>query len=241
MSASGAPTAYRLILDPPRRPTLNMAIDEHLCGELSAGRTGPIIRLYGWSVPAVTIGYFQRISAAVRLLGKEHPQVVRRLTGGGLVRHGSDVTLSLIVPVGHEKFRGEVKESYLRVSEAVRAGLSTELPGLDYHDCRSLPSGRGRGERICFDEPACYDLLWRGQKVLGASQRRFGGSILHQSSLQAPLSGSMIRERILKGFAEVWRASFIEVPLSSEELAGAERVERERYAAAEWAEPAVSR
>lgn len=241
MSPSGAPTAFRLIVDPPRRPTLNMAIDETLASRLgSAVGSAPIIRFYAWSMPAVTVGYFQRVSSAARLLGPARPPVVRRLTGGGLVRHGEDLTFSLIVPGDFDRFRGDVKESYLRVSEAVREGLKDRLPGLDYYDCRSLPSGRGQGERVCFEEPACYDLLWRGRKVLGASQRRFGPSILHQSSVLSTIGAEETVAAIQEGFSRVWQARFTPQELTAEELRAAVAAERERYGSSEWADPVVS-
>lgn len=239
MSPSGAPTAFRLIVDPPRAPTLNMAIDEALAAGLTAG-SSPIIRFYAWSVPAVTIGYFQRIASAARLLGPGRPAIVRRLTGGGLVRHDGDLTFSLILPGDFERFRGDVKDSYLRVSEAVREGLKDALPGLDYYDCRALPSGRGQGERVCFEEPACYDLLWHGRKVLGASQRRFGVSTLHQSSVRSPLEADETRRRILDGFHELWEARYERLDLTAQELAAADRIAKERYASEEWADPVLT-
>lgn len=240
MNASGAPPAFRLIVDPPRRPTLNMAIDEALCIRMSAGGCAPIIRFYAWATPAVTVGYFQKISSVARLLGPRRPPVVRRLTGGGLVRHGSDLTFSLILPGDFERFKGDVRDSYLRVSEAVREGLKHALPGLDYYDCRSLPSGRGGGERVCFEEPACYDLLWRGRKILGASQRRFGSSTLHQSSVQSPLGTTEVTGLIQDGFRRLWSASFDLLELTAEELASGEAAEKLRYTSAEWADPALT-
>lgn len=240
MIPSGAPTAFRLIVDPPRRPTLNMAIDESLAAGLSAVGGAPILRFYAWSEPAVTIGYFQRISSAARLLGPDRPVIVRRLTGGGLVRHDGDLTFSLILPGDFERFKGDVKDSYLRVSEAVREGLKDALPGLDYYDCRSLPSGRGQGERVCFEEPACYDLLWQGRKVLGASQRRFGASTLHQSSVRSPLEAADAMRRILDGFHKLWGAEYERRDLTAEELAVADRTARARYVSEEWADPVLT-
>ena len=109
--------------------------------------------------------------------------VVRRVTGGGAVFHGEDLTFSLVVKKEHPCFRGAAKDSYLKVNEVLRIAFKSIYPEIDYADCKSSLAPRGGARRICFEEPVCYDLLLKGKKVLGASQRRRGGVVLHQSSL----------------------------------------------------------
>src|SRR5262245_59664521 len=78
-----------------RGAALNMALDEALLGTLAR----PAIRVYGWKVPSITIGYFGRIDEAVSKWPER--EVARRWTGGGIVLHGEDITFSLIIPAGH--------------------------------------------------------------------------------------------------------------------------------------------
>jgi len=162
--------------------------------------------------------------------------VVRRLTGGGMVLHGKDLTFSLTMKISDPLIGGDVKASYLKINEALMAGLRELFEELDYADCRSaVPSGRGNEERVCFEKPSCYDVMKRGQKVIGASQRRRNGVLLHQSSIFLEREAEELETLILKGFEKKWGAEFLRVPLSTTELREAEQIEKKRYSSREWA------
>lgn len=228
----------RLILDPPRRAALNMAIDEILMESRQAPDAPPVLRFYFWSEPAYSIGYFQSVEAVARRFGcaKKKIGVVRRLAGGGTVLHGEDLTFSLTLKNPNLFFSGDVKTSYLKINEAVRIGLKDAYPELDYADCRTVPPGRpGARERVCFEAPSCYDLLLEGKKILGASQRRAGGAILHQSTIFLKEDPERLIEKIRRGFEKNWGVEFQEKALTQEELKKAELKEKERYASPEWA------
>ena len=76
-----------VIDDPTPRPgALNMAIDEVL---LTTTRPA-ILRFYRWNAPSVSFGYFVKFDEAREIAGNR--DVVRRGTGGGIVRHGEDLT-----------------------------------------------------------------------------------------------------------------------------------------------------
>ncbi len=219
----------RLILDPPRPPALNMAVDEYL---MQAGE--PALRFYSWDRPSVSIGYFQSVADAAKKF-KGLP-VVRRISGGGSVRHGEDLTFSLALPVDNPFFPTDVKSSYLRINEAVRTGLKDRYAALDYADCRTVPAGKRQGgERICFDAPACYDLLLSGKKVLGASQRRIGKDLLHQSALFLSGERAELIRQISEGFKTLWKVALEERALDERELAKARQLEEGRYLSEEWA------
>ena len=64
-------------------PAFNMALDEALLENVGRLRK-PVLRLYGWTEPAATFGYFQRI-AEVEQATQLRP-LIRRPTGGGIVR-----------------------------------------------------------------------------------------------------------------------------------------------------------
>ncbi|PIU40307.1 MAG: hypothetical protein COT00_02390 [Candidatus Omnitrophica bacterium CG07_land_8_20_14_0_80_50_8] len=227
---------FRLILDPPRSAVLNMAIDEILMERQLCPDPVPTLRFYSWDRPAYSIGYFQNINKTVSHLGiaKSGIPVVRRITGGGLVFHGNDLAFSLTVKGDNPFFLGAVKNSYLNVHEAVRGGLRPLYPKIDYADCRHIPSGRGKENRVCFEAPSCYDLLLDGKKIAGASQRRRGGAILHQSAIFLPAARQTLIRHIIKGFKENWKVGFIEKPLSQAEFLDARRKEKARAAAGDW-------
>lgn len=198
----------------------------------------PIIRFYSWIRPAISAGYFQDIHTLASRFGarQKASQVVRRLTGGGMVFHGKDLTFSLVMKVSDPLIGGDVKASYLKINEALLAGLRELFEELDTADCRAVtPSGRGGGERICFEKPSCYDVLKRGQKVVGASQRRTNGVLLHQSAVFLEKQAQELEPLILKGFEKKWGAEFRQEPLSAMELQAAEENEKKRYGSPEWA------
>ena len=235
---------FRLIIDPPRAATLNMAVDETLM--LSQGEGGaPVLRFYGWEAPSVTTGYFQDIERVAEKFNAEKKgvPVVRRLSGGGAVLHGEDLTFSLCLPLPSPYFPSDVKSSYLKINEAVRLGLQAVYPEMDYADCRqpagrqgTVPSAKSQSrEKACFEVPVCYDLLRRGKKVLGASQRRIEKSLLHQAALFLERDREFLTARILEGFEKAWKVTFEEAPLTAGELRRAREIEEKRYSSPEWA------
>jgi lipoate-protein ligase A len=159
-------------------PAYNMALDEVLlrsCGSLSR----PILRFYGWSAPAATFGYFQKIADIERLTVLR--PLIRRPTGGGLVPHDRDWTYSLAVPPSHGWYDQTAVESYRRVHEWIQGAFSllkveTEL----------APEARKSGFGQCFEGYEQFDLLWRGRKIAGAAQRRNKDGLLVQGSIQPP-------------------------------------------------------
>jgi lipoate-protein ligase A len=155
-----------------------MALDEALL-ESAAPRGGPVLRLYGWTEPAATFGYFQKFAeiAPATLLRP----LIRRPTGGGLVPHDADWTYSLAFPPGHEWYALRAEESYRRVHAWIQSafghlGVPTELAPC----CKKSAPGQ------CFVGHEKHDLLWRGRKIAGAAQRRNRLGLLIQGSVQPP-------------------------------------------------------
>jgi lipoate-protein ligase A len=152
-----------------------MAADEALL--LSVTR--PTLRVYSWSEPAVSFGYFIPLADARIVAGPSQP-VVRRWTGGGIVSHGTDFTWSLIVPRSHPAASLNPPLSYASFHKALAAALLsagiavTQVPP----DAPAPSSGQ------CLDLPAPGDLLTPdGRKIAGAGQRRSRHGLLHQGTL----------------------------------------------------------
>lgn len=159
-------------------PAFNMAMDEALLE--SVARLGkPVLRLYGWSEPAASFGYFQKFTE-IEQTTLLRP-LIRRPTGGGLVPHDADWTYSLAFPPGHEWYLLRAEESYRRVHEWLQAaftriGVETELAPC----CQKSAPGQ------CFVGHEKHDLLWHGRKIAGAAQRRNRLGLLIQGSVQPP-------------------------------------------------------
>ncbi len=95
---------------------LNMAVDEFLlynCKE-------PVLRIYGWSKPCISIGYFQSIDEVnYKKCKDEDVDVVRRITGGGAVFHDMELTYSFVT----KNFPQNIMESYKEICEVIIQAL----------------------------------------------------------------------------------------------------------------------
>jgi lipoate-protein ligase A len=157
----------------------NMALDEALLENVS--RLGkPVLRFYGWTEPAATFGYFQKLSEVERATHLR--PLIRRPTGGGIVPHDADWTYSAVFPPGREWHLLKAEESYRRIHDWLRLAfaelkLETEL----------APCGKKSLPGQCFAGHEKFDLLWRGKKIAGAAQRRNKLGLLIQGSVQPPL------------------------------------------------------
>ena len=156
----------------------NMALDEALL-EAMPRLQQPALRFYGWTDPAATFGYFQKISEVERATLLR--PLVRRPTGGGIVPHDADWTYSLAFPATHECYALKAVASYQRVHEWIQRAFAKLNVTTDLAPCclKSLPGQ-------CFVGHEKSDLLWQGKKIAGAAQRRTGAGLLIQGSVQPP-------------------------------------------------------
>ena len=156
----------------------NMALDEALLEAMPRlGR--PVLRLYGWTEPAASFGYFQKHAEVERQT--ELRPLVRRPTGGGLVPHDADWTYSLVFPTTHEWYSLAAVASYRRVHEWLQAAFASlqVATELSQRACNGQPGQ-------CFAGYERFDLLWQGKKIAGAAQRRRRDGLLIQGSVQPP-------------------------------------------------------
>ena len=78
---------------------MNMAIDEAIL-LAQQEQPNPTLRFYRWSSPAFSFGYFQDIASEVDVAacGADGIALVKRMTGGGTVVHGWELTYTLVLP-----------------------------------------------------------------------------------------------------------------------------------------------
>jgi lipoate-protein ligase A len=167
----------RCILDGAGEASWNMAVDEAL---LHAG--GPAtLRLYSWSPHAVSLGYFQSAREFADL--PAGTTLVRRLTGGGAIHHGDELTFSLCCDAG--LLPADVAASYRLLHDAAAAALRCAGVACERLDAGANPAPRP-AERWCFATPGRDDLVTAAGKVLGSAQRRIARPrprVLHHGSL----------------------------------------------------------
>jgi lipoate-protein ligase A len=215
-------SSWRLLLHGAASPARNMAVDEALLREVR----GPVLRLYEWSEPAVSLGYFQ--PAALAPAGRPF---VRRYTGGGLVDHAHDLTYTIVLPRAHPWMELSAPESYAQIHRGVQAvleacGIAGEL----------TPEASALESDACFQKPVRFDIIAAGQKLGGAAQRRTREGLLHQGSILVPdpARNGEIRRAFAEAFAGRLELKFAPSELTDAEAARAATLERERYGTEAW-------
>lgn len=193
-----------------------MAADE----ALASVATVPVLRVYGWGMPAATFGYSQRFSRLPEAVKRLN--AVRRWSGGGVVFHGSDLTLALVVPAGEAMARKRSGEFYQLLHEAILAAVRALVP-----EARLVMPRECRAGGVCFESPVEFDIVANQTKICGGALRRFRGGILYQGSLHCHgIAGADIAERMARN-VEPFRA-MKEVDRLAHVL------ENEKYASDSW-------
>jgi lipoate-protein ligase A len=161
-----------------------MGLDE---GLLQSARNGSAtLRLYTWEGPWLSLGYGQGEDplclARCRLGGVG---LVRRVTGGAAVLHGSDLTYALAAP------SSALPEGLAAAYHLVSSALLEALRGVRVDAWRSVGPGLARspGRRPfdCFLRPEAHEICagpFPGRKLVGSAQRRVAGALLQHGSIR---------------------------------------------------------
>jgi lipoate-protein ligase A len=213
---------WRLIEHDDGSPARNMAVDEALLREVQA----PVLRVYGWNVPAVSLGYFQPASLvpAGRLF-------IRRYTGGGLVDHAHDVTYTVVLPRAHDWMQLSAPESYEQIHLGVQAALASMGVVSEL-----TPAASAVESEACFQKPVRFDIVAADAKLSGAAQRRTREGLLHQGSilLPDPARNGELRRKFALGFARRLEITLKPSELTAKEKARSDELKSERYATEAW-------
>jgi lipoate-protein ligase A len=155
-----------------------MACDEALLAEAGTA----VLRVFCWSEPWVSAGYFVPWSEAQAT--RPDLPVCRRWTGGGVVVHENDLTFALVAPRSGNWARLRPDESYRVLHEAMTEAL--RAAGID----AVLFNGGPGGGAECFAGPVRHDVMSGPRKIAGGAQRRTKRGLLHQGSVQVPGLGA---------------------------------------------------
>ncbi len=214
----------------PHAGALNMALDEVLLQ--NPGDT-PLLRFYRWAQPTVTFGYFEPSGAARRVAkGRE---IIRRLTGGGIVEHGDDVTFTLIIPRGVPFARLRSVESYRQIHAALARALECGGVAVQAQEDEPSPPADSSQPNSCFERPVLHDLITSGTKVAGGAQRRTRFGLLHQGSIRPdPVRAALWRENLGREFPLALARFCEERNLAPDEIMRAELLASAKYATPAW-------
>jgi len=203
---------WRLILDPPLSGQENMDHDLELMEEVASGESPPILRIYRWSPPAVSLGYFQDENEVVDLKAclNAGVDVVRRPTGGRAVLHDQELTYSIIVPEAHPFInKGGVMDAY----RAISRGIITAFNLLDIVAVLTPEEQyrAGLAPGSCFDSSTAYEIQVDGKKVVGSAQLRRDGIILQHGAILFSLPADLYRKVLKKDRASSASSETIEL------------------------------
>lgn len=182
---------WRLLIESePRSGAANMAVDQAIALACAAGESPPTLRFYRWQPPAISLGRHQPFADIDLAAADAHGyEIVRRSTGGRAILHTDELTYSVAAPAHEPRVTGGVMDSYLRLSNALVAGLqqlgvqADKAPGTS----RTTPDVSA----ACFEVPSAYEITAGGRKLIGSAQSRRAKYVLQHGSL--PLSGDITR------------------------------------------------
>ncbi|TAL30704.1 MAG: lipoate--protein ligase family protein [Spirochaetes bacterium] len=163
---------WRLIEHPALPGAFNMGADYALMKAVSRGDSPPVLRLYRWIVPAVTIGYFQVIDEELdaEACASDGVPIIRRITGGGAVLHEFEITYSVCVPLAHPLAFGTVLDSYRGLLAPVIEALARVGVTAEYQPVN--------------------DIVTNGKKISGSAQTRRDGVLLQHGTLLLDLDAA---------------------------------------------------
>jgi lipoate-protein ligase A len=163
-----------------------MALDQALLDDMTEPRRSAYIRTYGWSVPTLSLGYFQRLEEARAEDRWGAVPLVRRATGGGAIWHEHELTYAVALSAAHP-LAGQNTRLYRAVHAAIAEVLRER--GLDLtRRADRMADGNDAVSRVrrpflCFSDRDPEDLVCGEFKVVGSAQRRRAGAILQHGSI----------------------------------------------------------
>ena len=104
-----ATATWRLLPSGPGAPAWNQALDEAL---LRSADRRPLLRLYGWELQALSLGYFQPLEPFVDVARGAGVVIVRRATGGGAIHHADELTFSIVATPGSDGYSADIVPAY---------------------------------------------------------------------------------------------------------------------------------
>lgn len=173
-----------------------MAADRFLLS--CAASSGEIVvRLYGWTPPAVSIGCMQNETHLDRdALARAGIEWVKRPTGGRAVLHWNDITYSCAFSSRIPEFGNTVRESYALLCRCLMSGLALAGITSAAQDSAAEFAATKRDLGLpCFLSPNRDEIMAGGKKLAGSAQKRTGDAVLQHGSI--PVDGSFRR---LPGF-----------------------------------------
>ncbi|WP_404784015.1 biotin/lipoate A/B protein ligase family protein [Altericista sp. CCNU0014] len=183
-------TVWRLIPLWEGRGQIQMAVDRWLFDRCYRGLHPPVLRFYGWTPAAISLGQHQRAWPPhwQALRWQDRPiDLVRRPTGGRAVLHAGDLTYCIVLP--HQS--GHRRQTYEYLCEFLIRGWRSLGVELQFGT-----AGRGYQHQVnCFESATAADLVTSdGFKLIGSAQGWQRQTVLQHGSMQLQLDPDLQRQ-----------------------------------------------
>jgi len=141
----------------------------------------PILRIFQFRAPTVTIGFSQTLEQCMAPGVKESYalEYSRRVTGGKALLHQKGITYSLVVPRIY--LDGDVITTYRTISQPLFSALRRWNPALCFDSGSNL---NRTPNQVCFLEHSVETFHISGIKVVGSAQKRTRLNILQHGQIQ---------------------------------------------------------
>ncbi|MEA1915680.1 MAG: lipoate--protein ligase family protein [Campylobacterota bacterium] len=228
MFATLANQSVRLITSCTLGAKENMAIDEALFASFDDVNDDlPILRLYTWQ-NCFTIGISQDFNN-YKELQQQTPNFSKRITGGGVLFHGEDISYSLVLPSSLMK-NLSVKQSYEKICSFLLSFYNSLGMDVCYaKEIQSIPLSKSEYCQVGF-EP--YDIIYKGKKLGGNAQRRtkkvlFQHGSIPLNELNMPLED--IQKKLCQAFEKTFDTDLKQSELNQKELDKMNTILKEKY------------
>ncbi len=165
----------------------NMAFDRLLMELVGDGEWDFVLRTYGWKPACVSLGRLQNIHREVdvsRLLSRGYG-VVRRPTGGRAVWHETELTYSIVAPLGNPAVSGPIREALRKTTAPMLKAIASLGVQVTANPMEKHSAGGPRMKaNPCFTSHGVWEIgTPDGRKMVGSAQARSRGVFLEHGSI----------------------------------------------------------
>ena len=222
---------FRLIISQNLSSKVNSNIDKALFKAFNNDSL-PILRIYSWE-DSISFGAGQNIDDYSSLKEEYKNNVSKRLTGGGVLFHGHDISYTIVLNPNMIENR-DVKETYFLLCQFL----------LKFYEYLGLKASFAKDNEniILSKSPFCqvgfeaYDIIINDKKIGGNAQKRAKNCILQHGSIplfkkqNSEFFGSSLddfginlgfeeaKDALVRAFIESFNVEFIEDDLNSDEI-----------------------
>ncbi|MFA7084720.1 MAG: lipoate--protein ligase family protein [Arcobacteraceae bacterium] len=169
---------FRVIHTYNQSAVMNMAIDKALVLSFKK-EDQPILRLYTWQ-NSFTVGVSQNTNTYEAYVKQYKANCAKRITGGGVLFHGHDLSYSLVLPTFYLE-NLSVKQSYEKICTFLLCFYkSLNLEARYAKDVSTINLSKSDFCQIGYE---AYDIIINGKKIGGNAQKRTKNMIFQHGSI----------------------------------------------------------